>query len=150
MRRIWPLIILCRHWLSRFCSAARLLTSPSRRCNNSVSSRRTSIPLILDLLSVTCGRSGAHFSGSKCFNPLVLSKTLFTSSRVHATFVSSHNVGDLNRISRQVPSGDFDNSAASAPSPFASHLSLTPGRPSDRKMLSAILACIARSLAVAD
>src|SRR5271165_4349303 len=41
MRRIWPLIILCRHWLSRFCSAARLLTSPSRRCNNSVSSRRT-------------------------------------------------------------------------------------------------------------
>ena len=35
-------------------------------------------------------------------------------------------------------------------SPLTSHLSLTPGRPSDRKMLSAILACIARSLAAAD
>ena len=112
------------------------------------------MPLSLDLLGDTRGRSGAHFSGSKGLNPLVLSKAPFTSPHVHATFVISHNVCDLNPISRQVPGGAFDSLPPVLTGLFGLKTTLHPQhlnvRPFDRKMLSAMLACTARRLAVPD
>src|SRR5260370_23356645 len=99
-------------------------------------------------------RNGAHFISSKGLNPLVLSKAPFTSPRVHATFVISHNVCDLNPIPDGCPEEILTALSRFLTGLFGLKTTLHPQhlnvRPSDRKMLSAILACIARRLAVAD
>jgi hypothetical protein len=44
------------------------------------------------------GRSGSSFNGGQGLNPLVLSSAPFPLPQPHATFVSSHNVCQLNPI----------------------------------------------------
>ena len=55
--------------------------------------------LSLALFGDIRGRSGSLFNSGKGLNPSGLSKAPFTSPRVHATFVVSHNVFDLKPIS---------------------------------------------------
>jgi hypothetical protein len=53
----------------------------------------------LALLGDIRRRSGSLLNSGKGLNPLGVSKTPFTSPRVHATFVVSHNVCDLTPVS---------------------------------------------------
>ena len=51
---------------------------------------------------------GSLFKGGKGLNPFVLSEAPFAVPRVNTTFIISHNISDLNPISRQAPRGVFD------------------------------------------
>ena len=48
-------------------------------------------------------RSRCILGGGKSLNPLVLSKALFPLPQVPTTFVVSHNVCELNPISKRLP-----------------------------------------------
>jgi hypothetical protein len=48
------------------------------------------------LLGGVHGRSGLLFSGGQSLNPLLLHKASSPVPQVYATFVSSHNAGELN------------------------------------------------------
>ena len=60
------------------------------------------------LFGGTGKRSRCLLGGGKSLNPLVLSKALFPLPQAPTTFVSSHNVCELNPISKRAPRGNFD------------------------------------------